>query len=902
MRDATPQPIYLKDYRAPDYTVDHVDLDFDLRDGSTLVRARLQVRRNGEHDRPLVLDGEGLGLERVSLNGQALDASAFEADEKSLTIANVPESFELETLVTIEPEKNTILQGLYRSGQTWTTQCEAEGFRNITYYPDRPDVLATFTTKVTADKNAAPVLLSNGDPIEQGETADGRHYAVWHDPTPKPSYLFALVGGDLSYIEDSFTTMSGRKVALRIYAEPGKEKLCRHALDSLKLSMKWDEEKFGREYQGSVFNVVAVSDFNSGAMENTTLNIFNDKLVLADPKTATDQDYLRIESVIAHEYFHNWSGNRVTCRDWFQLSLKEGFTVFRDQEFSTEVGGAPQVQRIMDVEALRDSQFPEDAGPTAHPVRPDHYIEISNFYTRTVYEKGAEVIRMMATLLGPEDFRKATDLYFERHDGTAATTEDFVKAMEDASGRDLSQFRLWYSQAGTPEMTTRGEFDAERGVYRLHVSQKTPPTPGQPTKKPMHMPLRVALLGADGQALATGVDGAAPAEEHVLELTETDHVFEFGPVDQPPVPSLLRGFSAPVKLQSDLGREDLAFLAKHDTDPFGRWDATQQLATRVLLDMVENYRRGGQMRLDPVLKDALAGVLDDPDIDQALAANILSLPSESALAQEMQPVDVDGIHAARKALKGLLATAFAERFQAVYDRPSPHDSYHWTQAEIGRRAMRNLALDYLNSLEGGPGVSLAQQQFASADNMTERQAALRQLSEADGPAREQALDDFYSEFRDNPLVLDKWLSVQAMVPKEDTLDRVKDLMEHPAFSIKNPNRVRALIGAFSNGNPSQFHRADGAGYQFLAERVLELDRLNPRTAARMLGPLQNWRRYDEDRQGLMKQQLERIMKTDGISNDVYEIVSKSLAAADGPGGPKNGPGAKPANGNGRAPA
>ncbi len=897
MRDAAPQPIYLKDYKEPDFWVDHVDLDFDLKDGITQVKARLQVRRNGNHDRPLVLDGENLNLERVAVDGTALGEEGYSVSETDLTIDNVPDSFELSTMVTIEPEKNTILQGLYRSGKTWTTQCESQGFRNITYYPDRPDVLATFTTTVTGDQDSAPVLLSNGDPVEEGKTGDGRHYVVYHDPTPKPAYLFALVGGDLNYIEDSFTTMSGREVTLRIYAEPGKEEQCRHAMDSLILSFKWDEDAYGREYQGNVFNVVAVSDVNSGAMENTTLNIFNDKLVLADPKTATDHDYLRIESVIGHEYFHNWSGNRVTCRDWFQLSLKEGFTVYRDQEFSTDVGGAPAVQRIMDVEALRETQFPEDAGPTAHPIRPESYIEISNFYTRTVYEKGAEVIRMMATLLGPDDFRKATDLYFDRHDGTAATCEDFVKAMEDASGKDLSQFRLWYSQAGTPEVTTSGAYDADTGTYRLTVKQNTAPTPGQPVKQPMHMPITVSLFGADGQPIASQLTGGDLAEEHVLELKEPEQVFEFKNVDSEPVPSLLRNFSAPVTLKTDLTDENLAFLVKHDNDPYGRWDAAQQLSTRVLLRMVEDHKAGKELTLDPVLKDAVLGVLTDQTLDPGLAAELLKLPSENALAQQMRPADPDAIHASREALKKLIADSDVEisaRLAEKFQQTQPKGAYAWTQEEIARRALNTRVADYL-SVDPINGPAMGETMFNNADNMTDQLAALQILAGQGGAVADKALNSFYQQFQDNPLVLDKWLTTQATVARPETLDNVKKLMDHPAFDIGNPNRVRALVGAFSMNNPSQFHRADGAGYEFLTDVVLRLDQMNPRTAARQLEPLKHWRRYDEQRQALMQAQLQRIISTPGLSRDVFEIASKSLGdAAD--------PGASPKpNGNGHNP-
>ncbi len=882
MSAAQPKTIRLADYASPDYRVEEVHLAFDLDEKKTKVTSRLKVR--SDHDRgsgvqPLVLDGDELKLVSVKLDGKPLSEKEYVLDEASLRIPSPPEKFELEIETEIDPSANTKLEGLYVSGGNFCTQCEAEGFRRITFYPDRPDVMAVFTTTIRADKKSCPVLLSNGNRVSERSIDGGRHEAVWHDPFPKPSYLFALVAGDLVAVEDTFVTASGRTVKLCIYVEEGNQNRCAYAMDALKRAMRWDEETFGLEYDLDVFNIVAVNDFNMGAMENKSLNVFNAKYVLASPETATDADYAAIESIVAHEYFHNWTGNRVTCRDWFQLSLKEGLTVFRDQLFSADMRSAP-VRRIADVRALRARQVPEDAGPLAHPVRPESYIEINNFYTPTVYEKGAEVIRMIHTLLGREGFRRGMDLYFERHDGQAVTCDDFVQAMEDATGVDLGQFRLWYSQAGTPELSVEGKFDSLERSFHLKVKQRTPPTPGQPEKKPVHLPLKVALLDRRGRELPLRFEGEGigmEAGERVLNITEAEQTFRFLNVPLPPVPSINRGFGAPVRLKIDLPEEDRAFLMGYDTDRFNRWEAGQQYATDLLLRAVRNGTRSGPIAPDFV--EALRRTIEDAVEDRAFAAQMLTLPSEDYIGEQMEIIDVEAIHTAREKLRREIATNYKEELLTLYRDNRSNEPFSPDAASAGRRALKNAALSYLALIEE-PGMrALVKEQYFEADNMTDRMAALAALNDIAAPDRQEALDDFYRKFQSDTLVVDKWFALQATSSLPQTLERVKELLDHEAFSIRNPNKVRALVGAFASGNPLRFHAQDGSGYAFLADRVIELDKLNPQTAARLLGPLGRWRRFDKARQEKMQAALRRVLAEPKLSRDVYEIASKSLGEA-----------------------
>ena len=873
----TPQPILLKDYQPPEFLIDRVALRFDLGEEGTQVAATLEIRRNPagpRGDGSLHLDGEGLELYSLALDGGRLAPDGYRLDPGGLTIRGVPDHFRLDTEVLIHPETNTALEGLYRSRGMFCTQCEAEGFRRITYFIDRPDVMARFSTEIVAGKARYPVLLSNGNPLEQRDLGDGRHLARWDDPFPKPSYLFALVAGDLCWIEDRFRTRSGREVTLRIYSEPENIDKCDHAMRSLQKAMAWDEERFGREYDLDIYMIVAVNDFNMGAMENKGLNVFNAKYVLARPETATDQDFLGIEGVIAHEYFHNWTGNRITCRDWFQLSLKEGLTVFRDQEFSADMGSRA-VKRIDDVRLLRSHQFAEDAGPMAHPVRPDSYIEINNFYTSTVYEKGAEVVRMQANLLAPARFREAMDLYFERHDGQAVSTDDFVRCMEDAGGRDLRQFRLWYEQAGTPELQVWGEHDPATSTYSLSVCQHCPPTPGQPEKPPFHIPLAVGLIDPDGQDIPLRLEGeeGAVAGTRLLEVREVEQAFRFVGVPRKPVPSLLRGFSAPVKVRHDYSDADLMFLMAHDSDGFIRWDAAQTLTRRVILRSVADPAC-------PISEGFLAAfrtaLLNAPD--PWLLAEVLSLPSETYLADQMEVADVDGIHRARERVKTGVAETLRSELMDAYRAHADPGGYDLEPKSIGRRRLKNLCLGYLIQLGDPEVTALCLDQFRDGTNMTDVVAALRLLADSSAPEGEEALAAFYARWRDDTLVLDKWFSIQATSKRADTLQRVTRLLEHPAFSIRNPNKVRSLIGAFCSGNPVRFHDRTGAGYCFLADRVLEIDPVNPQIAARLLRQMARWRRHDAARQWLMRAELERVLAREDLSKDSYEVASRSLNA------------------------
>ncbi len=883
-----PKVIHLADYQAPDYLIDETHLTFELYEDHSLVHAQLVMRRNparagSDETLPvLLLDGQDLQLQRLSLDDRELQDSEYSYDGSLLSLQPEASHFVIDSTVLIHPERNTALEGLYKSGSMFCTQCEAEGFRKITFYLDRPDVMSAFTTTLVADQQRYPVLLSNGNPVASGSEGDGRHWATWQDPFRKPAYLFALVAGDLWCVEDSFTTLSGREVALRIYVEPENIDKCQHAMDSLKKSMKWDEEVYGREYDLDIFMIVAVNDFNMGAMENKGLNIFNSSAVLARAETATDAAHQRVEAIVAHEYFHNWSGNRVTCRDWFQLSLKEGFTVFRDAEFSADMHSRT-VKRIEDVAYLRTHQFAEDAGPMAHSVRPDSYMEISNFYTLTVYEKGAEVVRMIRTLVGARGFRKGSDLYFERHDGQAVTCDDFVKAMEDANGIDLTQFKRWYSQAGTPRLEVDASYDAAANTYRLRFRQSCPATPGQAEKLPFVIPVELALLDAQGRELPLQLVGedAAAGSVRVLQVTEAEQAFTFVNIPDEPLPSLLRGFSAPVKLSFPYSREQLQFLMQHDSDGFNRWEAGQQLAVQALQDLIEQHRTGQALVLDVRLVQALRSLLADPALDEAMVAEMLSLPAENYLVEISPEADVEAIHTAREFARHALAEALFEplwaRYQANRER-SRQTPYVAAAEHFARRALQNIALSYL-MLSGRPQVLAAcQEQFDAADNMTERLSALAVLVNSPFEAEKAAaLAAFAEAFKDNPLVMDQWFSVQAGCPLPGALSRVQTLMQHPAFTLRNPNKVRALIGAFANQNLTGFHQADGSGYRFLADQVIALNALNPQIASRLLAPLTRWRKFDGARQALMRAELERIRDCGELSSDVFEVVSKSLA-------------------------
>lgn len=872
-----PGAIYLRDYHAPAFAIERASLRFELGEEETRVEAKLRVVRGAatESTAPLVLDGDGLRLESVSLDGRRLAGDAYEASAERLVLKEAPDVFELTLVTLLRPQDNTTLSGLYKSSGNFCTQCEAEGFRRITYFVDRPDVMARYDTTLVADRANYPVLLSNGNLAATGELDDGRHWARWEDPFPKPSYLFALVAGKLDWIEDEFVTASGRRVQLFVYVQPHNIDQCAHAMASLKKAMRWDEEVYGREYDLDRYMIVAVDDFNMGAMENKGLNIFNSKYVLARPDTATDQDYQNIEGVIGHEYFHNWSGNRVTCRDWFQLSLKEGFTVFRDQEFSADMGSRA-VKRIQDVNLLRTHQFREDAGPMAHPVRPESYVEINNFYTATVYNKGAEVVRMLHTLVGPEGFRRGTDLYFERHDGQAVTTDDFVQAIEDANGLDLQQFRRWYSQAGTPVVHVERSFDADARSYSLTLRQSCPGTPGQPDKQPFHIPVALALLDAHGRELPLRLPGEEDGTPgtRVLQLCEERQTFVFQDVPAEPVPSLLRGFSAPVRLDMDYSEAELCFLLGHDGDAFGRWEAGQQLAVRLLTSLAVGG--AGQKEIPGTVIEAFRQALCDPRLDPAFRALALSLPSEVYLAEFMPVVDPDALHSARQALRRSLAAALRNDFETLYRGLADTGPYRIDADAIARRSLRNLCLGYLMELDDDAVLDMCLAQYRGAANMTDALAALAALAHREEAVAEEALADFYARWRGEPLVVDKWLAVQALSRRPDTLARVQALAAHPAFTLKNPNKVYALLRTFSQANPARFHRSDGAGYRFLAEQIERLDTLNPQVAARVVAVFNDWRRYDEVRQTHMRGILERLRGRSNLSRDVSEIVAKSL--------------------------
>lgn len=876
MKDALPQTVYLKDYQVSPFLIEKTELVFDLGEEVTRVTATLYIVRNPESNEAandLVLDGSpGLDLQSVAVDGRLLEEGSYIRSEEGLTIPGLADSAVVTTEVLIKPQLNTTMMGLYKSRTMFCTQCEAEGFRDITYYLDRPDVMSKFTAKVIADKAAYPVLLSNGNPIERGDLDDGRHFVTWQDPFKKPCYLFALVAGTLSVVEDSFTTLSGRDIKLQIFVEEKDLDKCDHAMLSLKNSMRWDEQTYGREYDLDIFMIVAVDDFNMGAMENKGLNIFNTSAVLANPKTTTDAAFQRVEGIVAHEYFHNWSGNRVTCRDWFQLSLKEGFTVYRDAQFSADMNSAT-VKRIEDATYLRTHQYAEDGGPMSHPVQPDSYMEINNFYTLTIYEKGAEVVGMYHSLLGDELFRKATDLYFERHDGQAVTIEEFVSAMEDASGRDFQQFRRWYKQSGTPQLKVSSHYDAADKTLTLDFSQSCPPTPGQPQKQPFVIPVRLGLVGASGD-LPLNATGDT---EMVFEMTETNQQLVIENIVEEPVPSLLRGLSAPVKLDYPYTAEQLAHLMANDSDGFNRWDAGQKLAFELLEKLSDDSLHQRPLVMDRQLVDAYDSLLGDESLDPAMVELMLQLPSEAQLHEEASLIHVEAIHSARQFVRKALAEALSEKFLAVYQRHNVQQTYAPEAGQIGRRGLKNAALAYL-MLVDNVGVELAWKQFCDADNMTDKAAALSCLVNCPAAAEQAvlALARFEEQYRDESLVMNLWLQIQAVNSQTGGLQRVEALLKHSAFSMTNPNKIRSLIGAFCSANPVNFHSADGSGYQFLKGHILALNSQNPQVAARLVTPLTRWKKFPEPNRQLMRDALQEIADKPGLVKDIYEIATKSL--------------------------
>jgi aminopeptidase N len=879
MRSDTSQTIYRNDYTPPGYLVDTVELGFDLDPARTIVASRLTMRRNPDSQRAEIeLYGENFELVALRMNGKTLGKRDYRIDGNLLRIANPPQDVTLEIETITAPEKNTTLNGLYVSNGNFFTQCEAEGFRNITYFPDRPDVMAKFTVMLRADKQKYPVLLSNGNLIEEGELDNGRHFAKWEDPFKKPSYLFALVAASLVCQEETFRLKDGRDALLQVWVEEGNLDKTDYAMQSLKNSIRWDEERFGLELDLDRFMIVAVGDFNMGAMENKGLNIFNTKFVLANPRVATDVDYAGIEAVVGHEYFHNWTGNRVTCRDWFQLSLKEGLTVFRDQEFSADMIGTDSgraVTRIDQVRTLRQAQFPEDAGPMAHPVRPDSFVEINNFYTVTVYEKGAEVVRMLQTLVGRDGFRKGMDLYFERHDGQAVTCDDFRNAMADANQRDLDLFERWYSQAGTPVVKASTQYDADARTYSITLAQSCPATPGQPKKLPFHIPVAVGLLGADGKDMALGQDGANGSTA-VLELTEATQTFNFTGVNEQPIPSILRDFSAPVVLEYDYSDDELLHLFSHDSDPVNRWEAGQRLAMARLIKLTAAVAAGNKLELDATFIEAMGKILSDESLDPAFREQALLLPSETMIAEQMSVVNPQAIHAARQFVRSTIGSALRAELVAQYHANLTPGEYSPDALSAGRRGLKNLALSYMAAAPDADAIALAQAQFDNAGNMTDRVASLIALIHAGAAGAEPALQAFYRDFEKEALVIDKWFAMQAAAPATD-VRAVRELMQHRAFTLKNPNRARSLIFSFCGANPAQFHATDGSGYAFWAEQVIALDALNPQVASRLARSMDRWRRYAPALQTQMKKALQKVASVKKLSNDVREVVSKALA-------------------------
>ena len=862
MKHSEAKTIYLKDYQQPAFWIDTVDLVFDLADDYALVTASVDYKRNIETSLDsLELFGENLELEHIAINGYELSETDYKLTDSGMTLLNLADEFTLVITTKIYPHLNTSLDGLYQSSGNFCTQCEAQGFRKITYFLDRPDVMGKFTTTIRGDKQSNPVMLSNGNLIDSGDLDNGRHFAKWQDPFKKPAYLFALVAGDLEQVSDSYTTTSGKDVKLEIYTEAHNIDKCDHAMQSLKCAMKWDEERFGLEYDLDIYMIVAVDDFNMGAMENKGLNVFNSKLVFASPETATDNDYINIEAVIGHEYFHNWTGNRVTCRDWFQLSLKEGLTVFRDQEFTADLHSR-SVKRIEDVRMLRTHQFTEDASPMAHPIRPQSFMEINNFYTMTVYEKGAEVVRLYNTLLGQDGFRKGMNLYFERHDGQAVTTEEFLAAMADANGVDLSQMQNWYDQAGTPMVDASMEYDADAKTCTLNFVQSYK----EGDKQPVLIPIELGLLDSTGKEI----------HAETIQLTEVQQSFTFENITEKPMPSLLRDFSAPVKLNYNYSIDETIFLMQHDSDSFNRWEASQRLAKILLLEMLQARKNGDAMGVEPKVIDAYQQVLENDSLDHALRAEALTLPSETDLAEMVEQADPEAIHEVRTFLAKSIAQGLRLSLEQTYENLQEQGEYEIDAASIGKRRLKNVCLNYLGKINDPSIYEQCYQQFTDSKNMTDTLSALAVLININCPQRDQALTDFEQKWQHDTLVMDKWFVMQATSSLSDTLDNVKSLMDHKLFSIKNPNKVRSLIGAFSSGNPVNFHKADGSGYEFHADRVLELDKLNPQVASRMVRALMNWRHYEAGRSELMRKQLEKIKEQDGLSGDVFEIVSKAL--------------------------
>ncbi len=880
-----PQEIFLKDYAPPTYLVEQVDLTFELDETATTVRSRLEIRRNHSGAAlPLELNGDEVELVSVRLNGRLLTKDEYRLEavyqkENKLVIPDVPEFFTLEVETRINPQTNTALSGLFMSGGMFCTQCEPLGFRRMTYFVDRPDNMARYRTTIIADKSKYPVLLSNGNPVESRDLPGGKHIATWEDPFKKPSYLFALVAGDLVPLEDTFITRSGRSIALRIFVEAANLEKTRFAMEALKKAMQWDEEKYGREYDLDIFMIVAVDHFVFGAMENKGLNVFNAKVVLAKPETATDSDYSHILGVVAHEYFHNWSGNRVTCRDWFQLSLKEGFTVFRDQTFQQDML-SQGVCRIKDVLFLRGVQFFQDAGAMAHPVRPESFISVENFYTPTVYEKGAEVIRMMHTLLGPERFRRGADLYFERHDGQAVTCDDFVAAMADANDFDFGQFKLWYSQSGTPVLDIERHYDPATQTYTLKIRQSCPPTPGQAIKEAFHIPIRMGLLGSDGKDLPLQLEGESEPQgtTRVLELTNAETVFRFVNVTQEPVPSLLRGFSAPVKLNIDLTDNELVFLMANDSDDFNRWEAGQKMALNLALKLVDDYRQGRPLHLDASFTEAFRKILLDRSLDKQFAALALTLPEEAYICDQLDEIDPLAVHQTYKFMHKTLAQALKDDLQAVYHENCSTEPYYFDAASVGRRSLKNLCLEYLMELEEAAVIALCHQQFQNATNMTDQFSALELLANHDGPERQSALDDFYRQWQHDTLAILKWFAAQSIAERPDVLDKIRQLMEHPAFEMSTPNKVRALIRNFAENNTNNvaFHDPSGRGYEFYADQIIRMNAINAQVASGMAKVFARWKDYAAPYRELMRHELERLLATPDLCKEVYEVVKKSL--------------------------
>ncbi|VAW56552.1 Membrane alanine aminopeptidase N [hydrothermal vent metagenome] len=866
-QDTAPSPIYLKDYTQPHYWIDSIDLNFELGEEETRVVSKMEVRRNTNINVPhiLELDGEDLRLGVILINDVALSDAEFSVNHEGLWIPDVPENFTLQIETFIKPQLNTSLEGLYKSSGNFCTQCEAQGFRKITYYLDRPDVMAKFSTTITADKTKYPILLSNGNQVKSIDLDDGKHQVTWQDPFKKPCYLFALVAGDLECIQDTFTTMNDRVIDCRIYVEAHNIQKCWHAMRSLKKSMRWDEQTFGREYDLDTYMIVAVDDFNMGAMENKGLNVFNSKYVLAQQDTATDTDFINIEAVIGHEYFHNWSGNRITCRDWFQLTLKEGLTVFRDQQFTSDMNSAT-VKRIDDVNVLRTRQFAEDAGPMSHPIQPASYVEINNFYTVTVYNKGAEIIRMIHTLLGVENFRKGMDCYFERHDGEAATTEDFVSAMEDASQVDLKQFRLWYSQAGTPTLNIHSDYNAEEKQLKVTIRQSS-----LPSNKPFHIPLALSLITVDGSEVASAAK--------IVDIIDAEQVITFEDVEVDTLLSVLRNYSAPVKLNYALDNQQLAFLVEHDSDAFNRWNCSQQLGLNIMLSLVEDYQQKKALVLDRFYIKTLQEILLDENMDNALTARILTLPSEDYMGQNMSVIDVDAIYHVRAFCRQTIAGALMDDLVTVYN-DCQHEDYTLTPIAVGLRSLKNVCLGYMlcSQVEKSKQLAtkIAQTQYTNANNMTDQIAALRCLVHHTIEEGQQSLNAFYQQWNEDSLVIDKWFTVQATATGSNAFQKIESLLEHEAFDLAVPNRVRSLVGAFSQSNAVEFHSLSGQGYQFLADIVIKLNSTNPQIASRLLLPLIQWKKYDTTRQMMMKTQLQRISEIPDLAKDVFEITEKGL--------------------------